>query len=75
MVEMHSVIRTDVLAVGGGAAGVLAALTAKKNGAGVVLVSKGSAGRSGNTPMAEGGIQASFHANDSPGKHFEDTGL
>lgn len=73
MVEMHSVIRTDVLVIGGGAAGVLAALTAKKNGAGVVLVSKGSAGRSGNTPMAEGGIQASFHLNDNPGKHFEDT--
>lgn len=73
MSEQADRIRTDVLVIGGGAAGLTAALAARKGGAGVVLVSKGSAGRSGNTPMAEGGIQACFHPADSPARHARDT--
>ena len=44
----------DVLVVGGGIAGVFAALRAKQNGANVTLVDKGSVGRSGQTPFANG---------------------
>lgn len=66
-------IKVDVLIVGGGAAGALASLEAKKYAKKVLVVSKGSSGRSGNTPMAEGGIQASFQMDDSPKDHFTDT--
>lgn len=45
---------TDVLVIGGGIAAVFAATRAKKNGASVVLVDKGSVGRSGLTPFANG---------------------
>jgi succinate dehydrogenase/fumarate reductase flavoprotein subunit len=45
---------TDILVIGGGIAGVFAALRASKNGAKVVLVDKGSVGRSGQTPFANG---------------------
>lgn len=44
----------DVLIVGGGIAGVMAAVRAKRAGANVVLVDKGSVGRSGQTPFANG---------------------
>ena len=43
---------TDVLVIGGGIAAVFAALRAKENGAQVLLVDKGSVGRSGQTPFA-----------------------
>ncbi len=66
-------IDVDVLVIGGGAAGGLAAIEAKKITDKVLLVSKGCVGRSGNTPMAEGGIQASFHIEDSPEDHIKDT--
>jgi succinate dehydrogenase/fumarate reductase flavoprotein subunit len=45
---------TDILVIGGGIAGVFAALRASRNGAKVVLVDKGSVGRSGQTPFANG---------------------
>lgn len=45
---------TDVLVVGGGMAGVFAAIKAHDNGAKVLLVDKGSVGRSGQTPFARG---------------------
>jgi succinate dehydrogenase/fumarate reductase flavoprotein subunit len=66
-------IHTEVLVIGGGAAGLTAALAARKLGARVLLVCKGSSGRSGNTPMAEGAIQACFRPDDSPGQHARDT--
>lgn len=66
-------INTDVLVIGGGIAGICASLEAVKNGQNVILASKGSIGRSGNTPMAEGGIQATFHVGDSIENHFKDT--
>ncbi len=43
---------TDVLVVGGGIAAVFASLRAQENGAKVLLVDKGSVGRSGQTPFA-----------------------
>jgi succinate dehydrogenase/fumarate reductase flavoprotein subunit len=47
-------LETDVLVVGGGMAGVFAAVKAHDNGARVLLVDKGSVGRSGQTPFARG---------------------
>jgi L-aspartate oxidase len=62
----------DVLVVGGGGAGCAAAITVAEAGARVVLLNKLRLGDS-NTVMAEGGIQASIEADDSPQRHFDDT--
>src|SRR3990170_8788223 len=43
---------TDVLVIGGGMAGLFAAIKAKGQGADVILVDKGYAGKSGSTPYA-----------------------
>ena len=43
---------SDVLVVGGGMAGLLAAIKAREMGASVILVDKGYAGKSGSTPYA-----------------------
>lgn len=47
-------LTTDVLVVGGGMAGVFAAVKAHDAGAKVILVDKGAVGRSGQTPFARG---------------------
>lgn len=44
---------TDVLVIGGGLAGLLAAREARKQGATVILVDKGHAGKSGQSPYAD----------------------
>jgi succinate dehydrogenase / fumarate reductase flavoprotein subunit/L-aspartate oxidase len=61
----------DVLVVGSGASGLAAALSAERSGATVALVTKGSL-QSCNSAKAQGGIQASFGDDDSPGIHAED---
>jgi len=68
----HVDYRTDVLVVGGGGGGVTAALTAKENGAKVLLATKLRLGDS-NTIMAEGGIGAATQPEDSPVIHYIDT--
>lgn len=45
---------TDVLVIGGGMAGLFAAVKAHDAGAKVMLVSKGRLGSSGQTPFAKG---------------------
>jgi succinate dehydrogenase / fumarate reductase flavoprotein subunit len=45
-------VSTDVLCIGGGGAGVMAAVAAARKGKKVALVLKGALGRSGNTIMA-----------------------
>ncbi|WP_159994064.1 FAD-binding protein [Roseomonas sp. 18066] len=66
------VLDADVLVIGGGGAGCVAALTAARAGARVLLATKLRLGDS-NTVMAEGGIQAAVGAEDSLQRHFEDT--
>ncbi len=62
---------TDVLIIGGGGAGVSAALMAKENKAKVLLATKLRIGDA-NTTMAQGGIQAADKENDSPAIHYLD---
>lgn len=64
--------QTDVLVIGGGGAGVTAALFAKEDGADVLLATKLRLGDS-NTIMAEGGIGAATLPEDSPIIHYIDT--
>jgi L-aspartate oxidase len=61
----------DVLVVGSGASGLAAALSARRAGARVALVTKGSL-QSCNSAKAQGGIQAAFGDDDSPEQHAED---
>lgn len=64
-------LETDVLIIGGGGAGVSAALALQGSGLAVHLVTKLRLGDS-NTVMAEGGIQAALGEGDSPRRHFAD---
>ena len=63
---------TDVLVIGAGGAGCVAALTAARDGARVILATKLRMG-DGNTVMAEGGIQAAVGQDDLLQRHFDDT--
>ncbi|MFC1957015.1 FAD-binding protein [Chloroflexota bacterium] len=62
----------DVLIIGGGGAGVSAALLAQESGVSVLLVSKLRLGDS-NTIGAQGGTQAADKPYDSPAIHYLDT--
>lgn len=61
----------DVLVVGGGGAGISAAIEAKSAGANVMLVTKLRIGDA-NTVMAQGGIQAANTETDTPIIHYLD---
>lgn len=65
-------LRTDVLIVGTGGAGLRAAIEAQKSGAEVMVVSKGGF-PSGCTAVAMGGMLAAVDQQDSTSRHFEDT--
>jgi fumarate reductase (CoM/CoB) subunit A len=75
MSEMQiETIETDVLIIGGGGAGVRAAIEADIRDASTCLVSKGPIAHSGTTPMADT-IQAAFASGDvrdNPDVHFQD---
>ncbi len=62
---------TDVLIIGGGGAGVSAAIEADQAGVKAMIVTKLRIGDA-NTMMAEGGIQAADKPNDSPAIHYLD---
>ena len=55
----------DVLVIGGGGAAVRAAVEAAQHGAEVMMVNKGSFGRSGTSPLALHGFAATLHRDDS----------
>jgi succinate dehydrogenase/fumarate reductase flavoprotein subunit len=53
-VPLESLIETDVLIIGGGMAGLFAAIKAREEGVDVMLVDKNYVSRSGSTAFAEG---------------------
>jgi len=65
---------TDVLVVGAGAAGSMAAIRAQEEGAKVLMITSGALGRdSAVTWMAGGGFQCALYPPDSPEEHARDT--
>jgi len=73
--DNYEVLKTDVLVIGGGGAGVRAAIEADNQGVEVCLVSKGPISNSGLTPLAYPSLQASFGVSDSRDNqdvHYED---
>jgi succinate dehydrogenase/fumarate reductase flavoprotein subunit len=67
-VEHHAI---DVLIVGGGAAGTMAAFECAEAGVSVVLATKGRA-TSGTTTVARGGFAAAMAKGDNPELHLQD---
>jgi L-aspartate oxidase len=65
-------VRTDVLVLGAGLAGLFGSLRAAALGARVVLVTKGSL-QASNSYMAQGGVAAAIGPDDSPADHAADT--
>jgi L-aspartate oxidase len=65
-------VRTDVLVLGAGLAGLYAALHAAERGAHVRLVTKGSL-QASNSYMAQGGVAAAVGRDDSFERHAADT--
>lgn len=70
---MLPISETEVLIIGGGGAGLRAAIEAAQKGAQVTILDKGPIGRSGTTPMAMEAFQAVCHKEDSVEQHFKDT--
>jgi len=66
-------LECDVLVIGGGGAGMRAAIEAARLGCEVILADKGPVGRSGTTPMAMEAFQAVCLPEDSKELHFQDT--
>lgn len=73
IIKDSSIIETDVLVVGGGGAGMRAAIEAAREDCRVVVMNKGPVGRSGTTPMAMEAFQAVCTRGDSEELHFKDT--
>ncbi len=65
------VVNTDFLIIGGGIAGLFTALKAVAYGTVIVLTKKTI--KDSTTGLAQGGIAAAVHEEDSPFLHLEDT--
>lgn len=72
---MLETLRTDVLIIGSGGAGLFAALHAKKANPAldITIAVKGLLGKSGCTRMVQGGFNVALNDNDSIERHFMDT--
>ncbi len=69
-------VSTNVLVIGGGAAGLRAAIAARKQGADVLLVSESPAGLANNTAISRATFAATGvwkGSGDSPEQHLKDT--
>lgn len=72
--KADEILYTDVLVIGGGAAACSAAISAKKEGAGVLVLDKGQLGKSGCSPNAHGGMAVyNKDKRDNWKIHFADT--
>jgi fumarate reductase flavoprotein subunit len=72
---MLETMRTDILIIGSGGAGLFAALHAKKANPDldITIAVKGLLGKSGCTRMVQGGYNVALAAEDSIERHFMDT--
>jgi succinate dehydrogenase / fumarate reductase flavoprotein subunit/fumarate reductase flavoprotein subunit len=75
MIGMASELTTDILILGTGGAGLMAALHAfwRDPSLDITLVTKGGLGKSGCTRMVQGGYNVVLDPKDSVQAHFEDT--
>jgi fumarate reductase (CoM/CoB) subunit A len=73
--QLAEILETDVLVVGGGGAGMMAALKARQKGCRVTLVDKGIPSRECATLMAKQMSAAGSwsYPHDSPERHMQDT--
>jgi len=72
LVHGDTLLRTDILVIGGGAAGLRAAIEAKRRGMKVKLASKAPIGYASSTLYAGGGFRAAI-GNYCKGTHFKET--
>lgn len=72
MIKIESPLKTDVLILGSGIAGLRCAIEIAKGGLKVTVATKDFPKES-NTLYAQGGIAAAVDPDDSPKSHFEDT--
>jgi fumarate reductase (CoM/CoB) subunit A len=70
---LFEVRQTDILVIGGGGAGIRAAIAAAELGKEVILLSKGPLSRTGITPVAGEGVEGAVNPGDTPALHYEDT--
>jgi len=70
--DAEPLTETDVVVVGGGAAGLYVALRAAEDGAAVTLVSRKPLSESASF-WAQGGLAAALADDDSPARHAQDT--
>jgi aspartate oxidase len=69
----YSVQDAELVVVGGGLAGMMAAVRAHQLGMPAALITMSELGRSGNTPKAGGGFAVALGSDDSPERHAQDT--
>jgi L-aspartate oxidase len=72
MAYVEKPVKTDLLILGSGIAGLTCAIEAAKEGMEVLMATKDFP-RESNTLYAQGGIAAAVDPDDSPKSHFEDT--
>jgi fumarate reductase (CoM/CoB) subunit A len=74
--QIKQIFETEVLVLGGGAAGLRAAIEARREGVEVCIVSTFKAGFNNNSSISHGGFSAAnpmLNKEDSPQLHYEDT--